>query len=458
MMRLSWSRGLGAIASLIALTAAACSVGDDPEPRPAMEPEGRPNVLIVLTDDQRADGTLEVMPSLRRLYGERGTTFVNAYATTPLCCPSRASIFSGRYAHNHEVLKNTQPELLDQSSTMQRYLSEAGYRTGFVGKYFNAWDLSVDPAHFDRWSITKAGYYGAEYNVDGELRSIGKYATHYMRDTAFEYLEQFETQGDEDPWLLFVSTTAVHKPEKPEPKYADADIPRWEPNPAVTEEDVSDKPPIPDRGLSPEEGAALRERQLRTLMTVDDVVAELDAKLEEMDEGNTLAIFVSDNGHSWGEHHFTGKRLPYVESVKIPLLMRWPARVEEGVEDDRLVANVDLLPTVLDALDLEPDLEYPLDGRSLIEGSRRNELLLEQWGNYNKGLPDWASLVTPEGQYVEYYRREGRVSFREYYDLLEDPWQLENLIGDGRPGDVPSLDKLSDRLRRYRRCAGPRCP
>ena len=418
--------------------------------RPERDPgrSGPPNVLIVVTDDQRADGTLEVMPETRRWFTQNGTSYDNAYATTPLCCPSRASIFSGLYAHNHDVLKNTEPELLDQDVTIQRYLTDAGYRTAFYGKYFNAWEVEKDPPSFDDWAISTHGYYGAEFGTPDGVRTVARYSTTFLADRTVRFLEEAEAE-DDTPWLLFLSTSAMHKPFTPERRYRDAEVPRWAGNPAVGESDTSDKPDVGARRMDAAAGRRQRASQLRTLMSVDDAVARISEVLDENDEtSETLAIFVSDNGISWGEHGFLGKRLPYRESVRIPLLVRWPAGTEHDPADSSLVANVDIAPTVLEAAGVEPRHEF--DGVSLSSATERDRLLLEQWGNYSKGLPDWASVLTRHTQYVEYYGREGRTLFRELYDLRADPWQLTNLADDRVP-------RLARRLRFLRSCAGTSC-
>src|SRR5919106_3164860 len=124
---------------------------------PAMAGPPRPNILIIVTDDQRAD-MMWMMPRTMRWFGARGTEFPEASVATPLCCPSRASIMTGRYVHNHGVADNSSPTLLDQASTVQRYLRRAGYHTGYADKYLKAWNLHIDPPSFDRWAIQTQGY------------------------------------------------------------------------------------------------------------------------------------------------------------------------------------------------------------------------------------------------------------------------------------------------------------
>jgi arylsulfatase A-like enzyme len=188
-------------------------------------------------------------------------------------------------------------------------------------------------------------------------------------------------------------------------------------------------------------------------MSVDDLVDGVLESMDRLDEGhNTLAFFLSDNGYLWGEHGMTRKLVPYTPSVSIPLLMRWPARTAGGLEDGRLAANIDIAPTVMEAARLDPDPEVPMDGRSLLGPPRRDRLLLEFWAT--DYTPTWASIRTQGYQYIEYYDRKGLVQFREYYNLRQDPWQLENLLRDGVRGNEPGEDKMSAQLSRDRSCRG----
>jgi arylsulfatase A-like enzyme len=421
---------------------------------PTRTPQGPPNVLIVVTDDQRLDGTMAVLPEVEERIGARGVTFVNSFATTPLCCPSRASIFTGRYAHNHGVLKNTEPEVLDQNVTLQRYLEDEGYRTAFYGKYFNAWEVERNPPHFDDWAIWKSGYRRWDLGTPQGVRTGRGYSTRYVQRRALDFLRAAEA-NDAEPWLLYLSTSAIHQPFTAEARYADAPLPRWRGNAATRERDVGDKLAIPGRAITRAQGARLRAQQLRALMPVDDLVAAVDESLAALGEAsNTLVVFTSDNGYSWGEHGILGKRTPYRESVMVPLLIRWPSHIEGPVKDERLVANIDIAPTVLDAVGIEPDA--PMDGQSLLSDGSRPFLLLEQWGNYSKGLLDWAALVDRDSLFVEHYGREGTLRFRELYDLRRDPWQTVNLLApEGRSEEAGRLHR---RLRTARRCRPGHCP
>jgi arylsulfatase A-like enzyme len=433
---------------------------------PSDAQEARPNILIIVTDDQRAEGTLLVMPKTRRFFLNGGTRFSNAFATTPLCCPSRATILTGRYAHNTGVRANS-PRGLDRTTLFPRRLQDAGYKTALVGKFLNSWGLRRAPPYFDRWAMIHVGSGGAyrrpKFNLDGEVRRLAGYSTDLMARKAVRFLRAFE-QDDSAPWFLYVAPVAPHFPWIPAPRHADVRVPRWAGNPAVREKDRSDKPRyVRERSFNFAEGALVREGQLRTLMSVDDMVARIVEKLDALEEKRpTLAIFTSDNGFIWGDHGFGGaggtageKRVPYRGSVKVPMLLRWPGHVRAGRTDSRLVGNVDIAPTVLAAAAVAPAPgEPPLDGRSLLDPAARGRILLEYWKEPTRQVPTWAALRTKRFQYVEYYDRSGARTFREYYNLMRDPWELRNLFRDGNPANNPAGKPLNAVLTRDRRCAG----
>lgn len=416
----------------------------------------RPNVLLFVTDDQRANGTLQVMPSVQEIFRDGGVRFTRAVATTPLCCPSRSSMFSGRYAHNHGVRTNYLTAELDQSRTLQAILQGEGYRTGVAGKYLNQWPADVDPPHFDRWAIPlEVGYDDIPFNVDGELETVTGYTNDFIEETALGYLDDFEAD-DSAPWFLVVGTPAAHALYEPAPEYADAPLPPWHGNPAINEKDLSDKPPYVHEASERLGARRVHRLQLRTLMSADDTVETLFDRLDAQHEtGDTVAIFVSDNGQMWGDHGIVGKRAPYLGSIHVPLVIRGPEGLAAGTADDRLVATMDVAPTILEAVGLEEPAW--MEGHSLLSAHERDRLLLEHWGDLDTEIPDWASTLTEDHQYVEYYGASGRVTFRELYDLRRDPWQLENLFrGPGVPREERRA--LEDRLEADRRCRPPACP
>ena len=205
----------------------------------------------------------------------------------------------------------------------------------------------------------------------------------------------------------------------------------------------------------------LYERQLRTLMSVDDMVNEVMTTLEETGQAdNTIALFTSDNGFLWGEHRLGNKRQPYLPSVHIPLFLRWPGRVAPNAVDPRLTANIDILPTILDAIGLEP--ERDLDGISLLSPEMRGALFLEYRSSFKeKGkLPSWAAILTPAHHYIHYYGPVGGLIYREYYDLIQDPAELLNLLGDRDPDNDPPRElqnALAALVAQGRSCAGASC-
>jgi arylsulfatase A-like enzyme len=416
-------------------------------------------VLIVITDDQRIE-SMGPMRRTRAWFKREGTEFVNAYVTTPLCCPSRASILTGRYAHNHRVRTNADAPELDPESTIQRYLGDSGYRTGIVGKYLNSW--TGPPSRFEQWHTFEnvSKYKGARFNSNGVVHKVKKYSTDYIADRARGLVRQFELT-DAKPWFLVVSTWAPHTPAQAAKRHRNSKVGKWAGNPAVFETDRTDKPPyVQAKSSGFKGGRRLRERQLRTLKAVDEMVERLFTTMSELGEaGDTLAFFLSDNGIMWAEHGMKSKTTPYTPAIKVPFFVRWPGHVPQGVADPRIVANIDIVPTIMQAAGITPDPEYPLDGRSLLDGTTRDRLLLELTGGNNQiDAPTWASTLTPAYQYVEYYDDlSGAVTFREYYDMVNDPFQLENLLADADPENDPPIDEQSAlglRLSRDRRCEG----
>ena len=449
-----------AAAVAAAVLAAATAVGDA---------EGvPPNVLLIITDDQRdGDESMAVMTEARRLFADQGTAFSNAYATTPMCCPSRASIFSGRYVHNHGVTSNHR-DLARPDLTWQRHLDEAGYETAIYGKYLNSWldrkPRAAVPYFDDSWQ----GY-------DAEHGKNPLEAERFIAERAAGFLERAE-ESDPRPWAMVLSTRAPHAPYR-YPKRFERDVGAFVPKPSVRD-DLSDKPgPVRRaahalrrrirRGAKRLKPRNLYTGQLRELLAVDEMVAAVFQRLRDLSEDErTLAILVSDNGFFWGEHSLRGKKFPYRESVEVPLYVRWPGRVAAGAVDDRLTANIDIAPTIMAAAGVRP--RYRPDGRSLLDpGWARRGLLLEG----PKRL--WRSYLTPRGQYIRW-----RGGPREYYNGRRDPFQQHNALASsaavvgghrGQAGRRRALTisrrnarrkarRLRRAMHRAARCAGRGCP
>ncbi|MFI5908477.1 sulfatase-like hydrolase/transferase [Dactylosporangium sp. NPDC051541] len=411
-----------------------------------------PNVLLLLLDDART-GQTSAMPKTLRWLRDHGMTYPNAMVSTPSCCPSRASILSGRYAHNTGVTQQSAIDRFDHTRSLEHELHGAGYRTAAVGKLFNAWDIAERPPYFDNAALTGGGYVNADFVVDG-VATRAPYSTTFMGAQINDYIDRYE-RDDAKPWFIYAGFTAPHAPQVPEPKYANLQYP-WAGDPATRETDRSDKPAYVRRfNHSERDGALERQAQLRTLRSVDDTIEAIRRRLAERGElDNTLVILMSDNGKLWGEHGLPEKFMPYLQAERVPLIVSWPGRIRAG-SDPRLAANLDIAPTVLAAAGLTA--HYVVDGRDLLAPDDRTSLLTEYWRDpaNGAGIPPWASTVVPgRYRYTEIYDDSGAVADREYYDLARDPWQLTNLMRTGGP----KTDALSAVLATSRRCTGRACP
>jgi hypothetical protein len=346
----------------------------------------------------------------------------------------------------------------DQTTSIEYNLRTAGYSTAIVGKYWNDWPLTQNPPNWDRWAVFSGGYNNMSFNVNGSTRRVNGYTTTLLGSYADTFLTGFES-NDDKPWYLYLTPQAPHSPVAPHPQYTNAAVADIPFTPAMGETDRSDKPPwVRGTGhlYTPSEVNNIAKPQIRTLMSVDDIIAAIYERLAALGEENTLAIFTSDNGYMWGEHGMSQKRWPYVDSVQVPIYMRWPGHVGEGIDDARLVSHVDIAPTVYEAAGVVPG--YTPDGVSLFTPGEREHLYLEYFRSPDSMTArTWASIVTPLIQYVEWYEN-GQTTFREFYDLAADPWQLRNLLADGNASNDPDTTALSAQLLNDRSCIGWSCP
>jgi arylsulfatase A-like enzyme len=417
----------------------------------------RPNILMIVTDDQRARGSFELMPHVRRLRTE-GAVFDNAYATTPYCCPSRASILTGLYAHNHRIRAAgptlSQYNYVNSRSVVQDFQA-SGYQTGFYGKYLNGWPTSIAPAGFDDWAIMPSvlGWYeGHPWNVNGVAEpQDGTYSTHYIRDHALSFLAGTEAD-DAAPWLMMLDPITPHSPATPEPAYADLGVSPFAPR---IEKDRRDKPAWV-RNKGPVPASTIIEQRiemLRALKSIDDMLGAVREQLVATGEENTIIIFAADNGLQWGEHGLKGKVTPYIPSVRVPLYVVWPGHISVG-HRAKLVALLDLAPTLLELTGTPSTRTF--DGRSLF-GTARSQLLLEFYSWQGFYVPTWKAFLTPTLEYIEYYKLDGSYLTHEAYDMTRDPGQLSNLYRDGCSGNEPPPGSHV-RLRRLAICDGTACP
>jgi arylsulfatase A-like enzyme len=468
----------------------------------------RPNVILIVADDLDSR-SLELMPNIDALLRRQGTEFANFMVSMPVCCPSRASILRGQYVHNHGVLSNRLPnggfvtfsELGHEASNLATWLHDAGYRTGLFGKYLNDYD-EVAPRHvpqgWGEWQAWagRAKYYGFEHNENGEIVRYrardGQYETDVLADRARQFIEA--SIADDAPFFAYIAPHAPHEPNIPalrhETAFADAAPPRLA---SFNEADVSDKPAWVQAAqpLSPDELAqmdALYQRRLRTMLAVDEMLAELIGALEERGAlANTYIMFTSDNGWHFGEHRQAeGKGTPYEEAIRVPLLARGPG-VAAGRVEHRVASNIDLAPTIAALVGATaPDF---VDGRSLaplLHGDEtapwRQAVLIEMisWTPDRRAMKEPAAGATAEEEpilavedrrgvewdrtrspmfrvlrttdwvYIAYDQSDDR----ELYDLRTDPYQLDNLIDSADP---EALAQLETRIAELADCAAASC-
>jgi N-acetylglucosamine-6-sulfatase len=394
-------------------------------------PVSRPNILIILSDDQRYD-TMDYMPRTVARIFKQGVVFPNAYITTSLCCPSRASILTGMYAHKHGVRLN--PIRLEKETFVER-LHKSGYYTGQVGKYLNSWDGSARP-EFDFWVAGPGGvahFFNQRLNVQGTWSVHPGYLGHVLRDYALEFLRRAAQQ--DKPFVLLFSPNIPHFEYAPsgKPPQGRDDFLR-PPRPAPGDENLykdlsPHRPPNWNKTdpsgkprwfqslspLAPDMVALIdtfRQKQLQSLKGLDSAVESLLDELARQGKlDDTLVIYLSDNGHFWGEHRIPwGKNSVYEESSRVPFAVRYPRLVTKPRVDTRLIANIDIAPTIYDLAKIP--IPTDVDGRSLVtllagssksnpSVSWRDELLLEGWAApaaAKEGAAPYAAVHT--GRYV----------------------------------------------------------
>jgi N-acetylglucosamine-6-sulfatase len=427
-----------------------------PEAAHAQTP-GRPNIVLIVTDDQRFD-TLHVMPAVQRLLVRGGMTLRRAIVTNPLCCPSRATILTGRYSHTTGVYSNAAPDggwtafQASEPRTIATALDAVGYRTALVGKYINGYrgEALYVPPGWDRWfAFWRGNGRYRNYTMFDDSRGLvsygaqpGDYSTDVIRRQAVAFIRGTPT---DTPLFLMATPNAPHARYIAAPRH-DGDLATMpvHQGTAVNERDLSDKPAYLKRRFStPVEDLKRRTRdQWETLLAVDGMVSRIQQALTETGRAqNTLFIFTSDNGLSNGEHRWLGKQVPYEESIRVPLIISLPGQIPAGTRSDALVSNVDLAPTIADFA----GASLRADGvslRPLVTGARssvRGSVLLEHVEGA-PAVPAYCGVRTSSFTFVHYATGE-----EELYDLVGDPRQLQN-VALTRPRKTAQLRALTESL------------
>jgi arylsulfatase A-like enzyme len=457
----------------------------------------RPNIVFIMPDDQ-AESTLRFMPNVQGLLKAKGRTFTNAFNVYPLCCPSRATIQRGQYAHNTQVFGNGQNmgnnggypafDSRDlEKSTVATWLDTVGYRTIYFGKYMNG--FTSQDAKPPGWDV---------FGTPTVSSQVGETKTATTANRAMSQLRQDVPKAE--PVFLQVGFDAPHVPNDYESQYSTMfggeRVPRV---PSFDEQDVSDKPryiredkpplsqqqdPYVHNLCQDNEVNAIEQndceyvRQLRNLQTVDHFIKEMTDYLAAQGElSNTYIVYYPDNGNHWGEHRIDyGKMTPYETDTGFPLIMRGPT-IPEGTTSNKLIGNHDIAPTFAQIAGAStPSF---VDGRSFLRIADADQSNDDPWRTAlfveRRYKPEWP-LPSKEAsdQYVPPYeavREENLLyvhhlddpwtaandpGFREFYDLSTDPYELRNLVYYGEVSQA-TLDRLEARLIRLRGCKAEAC-
>jgi arylsulfatase A-like enzyme len=454
--------------------------------RSVVEAPGRPNVLVILLDDLRWDALGYAghphlrTPQIDRIANE-GVNFRNAFSTTSLCSPSRASLLSGVYAHRHGVTDNF-TELPATLETFPKLLQRSGYATAYVGKWHMGEGNDQPRPGFD-YFVTHQGqgqYFDTEFNFNGQRREKRPgYYTSVVTDIALDWLR---TDHQRKPWMLILGHKAAHSFYTPEPKYAHAfdDVrvgypasasalegkPSWIKERRYTWHGIYGplfdwRKKFPDdRPEAVKDFENMVHAYWATILSVDDSVGRLRTWLDETGQlENTIVVFVGDNGLLEGEHGMVDKRTMHEPSIRIPMAVRYPGLTSVGKTVDRQVLTIDMAPSLLELAGAAP--LAGIDGRSWVSLVKRGD---DQWRsswfyyyNYEKQFPytpNVRGVRTEEWKYIRYPHGDGGPDrhVAELYDLKRDPGELTNLIGAA--DSAPVVQQLKDELARVMSASG----
>lgn len=430
-----------------------------------------PNIVFILSDDHRWDwlgfmpeapAFLET-PHLDRMARE-GAHLRNTFVSTSLCSPSRASILTGQYMHHHRVVDNQRPEPPD-IRFFPEYLRAAGYQTAFVGKWHMGHDSDEPRKGFDHWVGFRGQgeYFDPTVNINGQRRRIQGYSTDVLTDLAIDWLQVQKPQ----PFFLYLSFKAPHFPFEPAPRhrgrYDDQPV-RYPPTMANTEANYAGQPRwIADRrygihGVDHMETGRfdndpvpsfedLFRRYSESVFSIDENVGRVLQHLDNAGLGkSTIVVYMGDNGFALGEHGFYDKRDAYETSIRAPLIVWAPGRIQPGIVMTRMVQNIDIAPTLLDAASAAIPANAPaMDGQSfwpMLEGRSipwRDHVLYEYYWEWNfPATPTLFAIRTDRWKYIYHHGIWDRGGL---YDLETDPLEQHNLI------DVPAFQERVRALR-----------
>jgi N-acetylglucosamine-6-sulfatase len=349
----------------------------------------KPNIVYVLTDDQDVKlGSLDALPVLKSLMTDQGLYFDNAFVTTPVCCPSRSSILTGKYTHNHHTYENTVERgcdapswrTLNENKTMGPYMSMAGYKTGYFGKYLNNYgepdsgvDLSHIPPGWTRWFTLQGNskYYNYSVSNQGVKETHGdNYTLDYFTDVIKAEAVKFIEESSETPIFMYIATPAPHRPATPAPQYESKFVGQVAPRSPSYNFDSKDKHWIISEGtpVMTKEVIGLvdelYEMRLETLLSVQDLLEAVVGALEKQKVlNNTYIFFNSDHGYHLGQFKQQGeKRQPYEEDIRVPLIVRGPG-IKPNTTTQALALSIDMAATFLDLAGWP--LPEDMDGQSL---------------------------------------------------------------------------------------------
>lgn len=405
----------------------------------AAQAQARPNFVFVLIDDMRWDSfgyaghPFIKTPNIDRVARE-GAHFTNAFVTTPLCSPSRGTFLTGQYVQTHGVVGNTPAgaPISHKLETFPKLLKAAGYETGYFGKWHMGNDSSPRPG-FDRWvSFRGQGvYYDPALNLDGVETKEAGYITDILTAHAVQFIEKPHTK----PFCAYVGHKAIHGPFTPAERHKD--LYKTEPLKIApnASDDLKDKPALREVKPGGGSGDELIRNQLRCIAAIDEGVGKLLGALEKTGQlDNTVFVFTSDNGYFWREHGLGDKRWAFDESIRIPLVLRYPKLVKAGTKIPGMAANIDIAPTFLDLAAVP--VPASMQGKSLKrlltnpKARVRDEFFCEYFKEENfPKTPSWRAIRTEKYKYVHYPELQGA---DEFYDLRKDPGELRNLVNDSR--------------------------